>query len=76
MASPVAGFRPMTRLALLNDELHHPRQDEFAGALQLFFRQLRQLIEELAGLCRFTSNRSAKCEKSSDFPILRPSAIA
>ncbi len=38
------------RLALLNDQLHHPGQHELARALQLLFRQHRELVEVLTGL--------------------------
>ncbi len=38
------------RLALLHHQLHHPGQHELARALQLLFRQRRQLVEILAGL--------------------------
>src|SRR5262245_9274120 len=38
------------RFPLLHDELHHPRQHELTGALQLLLGERRQLIEELARL--------------------------
>src|SRR4029077_18086802 len=41
------------RLPLLHDELHHSRQHELAGSLQLLLRERRQLVEKLARLRTF-----------------------
>ena len=48
----LAGGRVAThaRLALLDHELHHARQHELAGPLQLFLRERGQLVEVLACL--------------------------
>ena len=63
-------------LPLLDDELHHVGQRELTGALQLLLGERRPARRRTrAPASASSSNRSAKCEKSSDLPMRRASAM-
>src|SRR5437762_3399140 len=75
MASPVAGFRPIRALRFWTTSFTIPGSTNSPERLSSFSARTFSSSKNSRACVRFTSKRSAKCEKSSDLPILRASAI-
>jgi hypothetical protein len=75
IASPVAGLRPIRALRCCFTSFTIPGSTNSPDLFNSFSASVVSSSKNSRAWVRFTSNRSAKCEKSSDLPILRASAI-